>query len=143
MFDFLHRSPPRYPTIHEALTSAGVAAAAKPGVLTVIKQPGSYAGRRVSYFRAFDPTRAAAQAVRVHAFSDLDAHRDLVLGSGHVEREGLVMVNGAHAEEGPTPPRHRADRAVHADDERFVNRNAELALTAAARQADPDALPLP
>lgn len=136
MFDFLHRSASRYPTIREALASAGVPSAADPAALAVLKQQGSYAGRRVDYFRAFDPTRASARAIRVQAFGDLDAHRDLVLGSGHVEREGLVMLNELHTAEGPIPARHRADRAIHADDERFVNRNAELALSAVARQSE-------
>ena len=117
--------------------------AADPAAPAVLKQAGSYAGRRVDYFRAFDPARATAGSIRVHAFGDLDAHRELVLGSGHVEREGLVMVNGQHAVEGPTPARHLADRAIHADDERFVDRNAELAMTAAARQSEPETLPPP
>ena len=141
MFEFLHRSPARYPTIREALASAGVPSAADPAALAVLKQHGSYAGRRVEYFRAFDPAGAQARSIRVQAFGDLDAHAELVLGSGHVEREGLVMLNDRHAAEGPTPFRHRADRAIHADDERFVNRNAELALSAAARQNASEALP--
>lgn len=141
MFGFLHRSPSRYQTIREALASSGVATALDPAALAVLKQPGSYAGRRVNYFRAFDPTRAAARAIRVHTFSDLDTHHDLVLGSGHVERDGLVMLNGQEAAERPTPSRHLADRAIHVDDERFVNRYAELALSAAVRSA-PDTDPL-
>jgi hypothetical protein len=135
MFKFLNRSAPRYPTIREALAKSGVRSAVDPAALTVVKQQGSYAGRHVNYFRAFDPTSAGARTNHIQSFSDLDAHRDLILGSGHVESEGLVMVNGRSELEGATPSRSNADRGIHADDERFVNRNAEL-----ARGADPTRL---
>jgi hypothetical protein len=132
MFHFLHRSATRYPSIREALVAAGVPSAADPAVLSVLKHQGSYVGRHVSYFRAFDPTSPTARAKHIQSYADLDAHAELVLGSGHVEREGLVVVNGRRTAEGQTPSRWKADRAVHADDERFVNRNAELARLAAS-----------
>jgi hypothetical protein len=57
----------------------------------------------------------------VHGFRDLDAHTDLVLRSGHVEREGAVVLTPGHAVARlPVPERQRADRATHADDEQYV-----------------------
>jgi hypothetical protein len=110
----------RHPSIRETLALAGVPSAAQPAGLTVLERMGTYSGRRVNFFRAFDPARATARAIQVHVFRDLDAHEDLVLGSGHVEHEGLVMLDGRPEAEGAAPNRAPADRAVHADDERFV-----------------------
>ena len=111
MFKFLNRSAPRYPTIRQTLATAGVPSAADPAGLTVLERMGSYSGRRVNFFRAFDPTRAEARAIQVHAFRDLDTHQELVLGSGHVEHEGLVMLDGrpeaehiGHRASSPTAP---------------------------------------
>jgi hypothetical protein len=127
MFKFLNRSAARYPTIRQTLARAGVPSAADPVGLTVFERMGSYAGRRVNFFRAFDPARAAARAIPLHAFRDLDAHLDLVLGSGHVEREGLVMLDGRPEAEHAVPTRALADRAAHADDDRFVFRHGSAA----------------
>ncbi|HLZ28768.1 MAG TPA: hypothetical protein VKV73_15745 [Chloroflexota bacterium] len=126
MFSFLNRSAPHYLTIRETLARAGVPSAADPAGLTVLERMGSYSGRRVNFFRAFDPTRAEARALHVQAFRDLDGHQELVLGSGHVEREGLVMLDGRPEAEHATPPRELADRAVHTDDERFVFRHGSV-----------------
>jgi hypothetical protein len=117
----------RYPTIRQTLALAGVPSAAEPAGLTVLERMGTYAGRRVNFFRAFDPARATARAIQIHVFRDLDAHQDLVLGSGHVEHEGLVMLDGRPEAEGATPTRALADRAVHADDDRFVFRHGSTA----------------
>jgi hypothetical protein len=126
MFNFLHRSTVRYPTIRQALADAGVPSAADPAGLTVLERMGSYSGRRVNFFRAFDPT-GAARTLQVQAFRDLDTHQELVLGSGHVEHEGLVMLDGRPGPEHAIPPRELADRAVHTDDERFVFRHGSRA----------------
>ncbi len=88
--------------------------------LGVVQARGSYAGRTVTYIRAFDRARAAERGVDVHAFGDLDAHPDLVLRMGHVEKDGTVVITWrAPAADEATPARERADRAAH-DDERFV-----------------------
>jgi hypothetical protein len=126
MFKFLNRSAARYPTIRQTLADAGVPSAADPAGLTVLERMGSYSGRRVNFFRAFDPTRAAARSLSVQGFRDLDGHQDLVLGSGHVEHEGLVMLDGRPEAEHATPVRALADRADHSDDERFVFRNGSI-----------------
>ena len=89
--------------------------------LGVLESRGSYAGRKVSYIRVFDPARAAERAVDVRAFGDLDGHPDLVLRMGHVEKDGTVVITWRPpAADAATPVRERADRAMHADDERFV-----------------------
>jgi hypothetical protein len=131
MFEFLHRSAPRHPSVREALVASGVPTAANPAAVAVLNHAGSYVGRHVNFFRAFDPSTPAARTSHIQTYADLDGHAELVLGSGHVEREGQVVVYGRQAAEGPTPSRWKADRATHADDERFVNRNAELARLAA------------
>jgi hypothetical protein len=127
MFQFLHRSPPRYPTIRQALAEAGLPSATDSAAIAVLERHGSYSGRRVTFFRAFDPTRAAAGAVPVHAFGDLDAHQDLVLGSGHVEHDGMVVVSSRPEQEHAGLTREPADRSAHADDERFMLWDAEAA----------------
>jgi hypothetical protein len=88
--------------------------------LGVVQSRGSYAGRSVTYFRAYDRARAAERGVDVHAFGDLDAHADLVLRIGHVEKDGAVVITWrAPSPDAATPMRERADRALH-DDERWV-----------------------
>jgi len=131
MVNLFNRSAPRHPSIQEALANSGVRFTTDPAKVAVLKKQGSYAGRQVSYFRAYDPARAAASHIQVRTFGDLDGHPDLIVGSGHVEPQGLVMVNGRPSPEGAIPHRAPADRAVHADDERFVDRRAELARLAA------------
>ena len=103
MFNFLSRSQRHYATIRQALVQAGLSAAGDPTRVAVLEKHGQYAGRRVNFFRAFEP-----------------GHQDLLLGSGHVESEGLVVVNSRPVPEGAAPPRHLANRATHADDERLV-----------------------
>src|SRR5438105_6231773 len=93
VFNFLHRTAPRYPTIRQTLVNAGLLSATDPDALTVLERHGCYSGRRVNFFRAFNPTHAIACAIPVRAFADLDAHRELVLRSGHVEHEGIVVLD--------------------------------------------------
>jgi hypothetical protein len=131
MLNFLNRSVSRYPTIRQTLALAGVPSAAEPAGLTVLERMGTYSGRRVNFFRAFDPKHAAASAIKVLVFRDLDTHQDLVLGSGHVEHEGLVMLDGRPEAEGAAPTRSPADRADHGDDERFVFQHGTGSLVAA------------
>src|SRR5262249_52107617 len=58
----------------------------------VLEQRGSYSGRQVTYFRVFDPVRVAERTRRVQAFIDLDSHPELVLGSGHREQNGAIVL---------------------------------------------------
>ena len=110
MFKLFNRSQRRYPTIREALVQSGLLAAADPNRVAVLEKHGQYSGRRVNFFRAFPR-----------------GHQDLVLGSGHVEREGLVVVDSRQEPEGAAPARELANRATHADDERLVFWDAEKA----------------
>ena len=123
MFRFRRRTRARPPTpaMREALVEGGLLPGMDPATLAVIDRPGLYAGRAVHYFRVFDPVRAAERAIQVRGFGDLDPHPDLVLGSGHVERQGAVVLTRRDvAPSVPTAARARADRATHGDDERFV-----------------------
>lgn len=104
MFSFLHRSGGHFPTIREALIRSGLAEAGDSSRVAVLEQHGRYAGRRVNFFRAFEP-----------------GHENLLLGSGHVEPDGRVVINTVRAlEERTPPPREPANRADHVDDERLV-----------------------
>ena len=126
MFDFLHRSGMRSPSaaIRHALQADGLAAGTDVSELGVVTSRGKYAGRRVTFFRVFDPRQAVSQAVDVftdYAYQDLNAHPDLVLRAGFVEQNGTVVIySRSPALDAAVPVRERADRAAHAGDERFV-----------------------
>ena len=120
-FSFAHRSASRSTAIRQALAQPpfGSPAAAVP--LIVLERPGSYAGRHVTFFRAFDPGRAASAGIHPRGFGDLDGHHDLIAGSGHVEGDGLVVLTARpEQDEAAAPSRQPADRTAHGDDERFV-----------------------
>ena len=122
MFNFFNRPQRRYPTIRQALVQAGLPAAGDPTRVAVLEKHGQYAGRRVNFFSAFEP-----------------GHQDLLLGSGHVERDGLVVVNSLPEPEGEVPARHPANRATHADDERLVFWDADIARSSEATLSTPAA----
>jgi hypothetical protein len=127
-------SRPRAIGLRQALAGDGLAPGVDAATIGVVETRGQYAGRRVTYFRVFDQTRAATQAVNVRAVADLDAHPDLVLGAGHVEQNGaLVFTAPAPATDGPVPARQPADRAVHADDAHLVFWDAAASSTSAAQ----------
>ena len=126
MFDFLRGSGMRSPSaaILRALEADSLPPGTVVSTLGVVQSRGTYSGRKVTYIRVFDPKRAVAQGVDVltqHGYQDLNAHPDLVLRAGFIERDGRVVLYarppGPAAE---APPREPADRAAHADDERFV-----------------------
>jgi hypothetical protein len=75
--------------------SAGRATSADVAGLHVFERRGTYSDRRVTYFRACDPAQLAARAVTVAAYTDLDPYPELVLASGHLERDGAVVLNRA------------------------------------------------
>ncbi|SRR6266508_1355174 len=123
MFGFMRKSGVRSPSaaLRRALESDGLTPGIDASALGVVESRDSYAGRTVTYIRVFDLARAAARGLDVHAFGDLDAQRNLVLRTGHVEKDGTVVITWrAPSLDAETPLRERADRAVHADDERFV-----------------------
>ena len=124
MFGFPRALDPHTPSaaICRVIERDGLpAGVSKASMLRMVESDGRYSGRKVTFVRVFDPMRAAAGAVTVERFDDLDAHQSLVLWSGHVERDGSLAIS--HRTSGmdrPTPARILADRAAHADDERFV-----------------------
>jgi hypothetical protein len=123
MFRLFRRSNSHPPadSIVQALASNGLPQDMDPATLAVVEQRGSYAGRQVRYFRAFDPVRAAERGIQVRQFADLDTHPELVLGSGHLEHDGkLVLSQRDRSPLATTFTRRAADRAAHGDDERFV-----------------------
>jgi hypothetical protein len=122
MFNFFKRSQPRYPTIRQALVEAGLSAAGDSARIALLEKHGQYAGRRVKFFQAFEP-----------------GHQEQSFGSGHVEREGLVVVNSRPQPEGAAPRREPANRADHADDERLVFWDAAVARSSEATLSAPAA----
>jgi hypothetical protein len=121
MFNIFGKSP-RYPTIREALVQAGLTAAVDPAQITLLETRGVYSGRKVNFFRAFEA-----------------AHRGVLVVSGHVEREGAVVVDTWPAAERQVPSRTSADRAAHADDERLVFWDADAARSSEATLSAPAA----
>src|SRR5690348_10623225 len=82
MFDFLRKPGMHSPSafLLRTLERARLPAGTNPAALGVVETEGSYAGHAVTYFRVFDPKRAAARAVNVFTrdtYDDLNAHLDL------------------------------------------------------------------
>lgn len=104
MFNLVDRSAARYTRIRAALVQSGQADAGDFTRVALLENHAQYAGRRVTFFRAFEP-----------------GHQELVVGPGHVESEGLVVVDNLRPrQEGAPPARQAANRAKHADDEHLV-----------------------
>jgi hypothetical protein len=139
-FTFLHRSTSRETAIRQALAQARLGSPAAVLALTALEHPGSYVGRRVTFFRAVDPVRATTAGIRLRAFSDPDAHPHLVVGSGHIETEGRAVITaGREQEDAGAPPREAADRTTHLDDERFVFWDTRAAATSTLALSEPAA----
>lgn len=132
MFDFLHRSGMRTASdgILRSLETAGLPAETDLSALGVVESHGRYAGRKVTYWRAFDPKRAVGQAVDVftgYTYQDLNAHPDLVLREGFAEQDGtVVLYSRSPALDAAVPLREPADRAAHADVDRFIFPNTGM-----------------
>jgi hypothetical protein len=126
MFDFLRSSGMRSPSaaIRRALETDGLPPGTDISALGVVESRGTYSGRKVTYIRIFDPKRAAARAVDVFTkftYLDLNAHLDLVLRAGFVERDGKVVIYARPPEvDAAVPRREPVDRAAHADVDRFI-----------------------
>jgi hypothetical protein len=126
MFDFLRRSGLRSPSaaMRHALEASDLPPGTDISTLGVVEMRGKYSGRTVTFVRVFDPKLAAARAVNVRgrsAYQDLNAHLDLVLRAGIVEQDGTVVLFAQSPDsDAGIPSRAGADRAAHADDERFV-----------------------
>jgi hypothetical protein len=93
MFGFLRRSTPRPLTdaVRNAIEKDGMTPA-NPSQLRMVEVGGRYSDRKVTYFRVFDPNSAAQQTLDVRRYKDFDGFPELVLRSGHVERDGTVVL---------------------------------------------------
>jgi hypothetical protein len=60
-------------------------------LLRMVEERGNYAGRKVTYFRVFDPGNAKWGTSEPKRFNDLNVNR--VIHSGHVERDGAIVLN--------------------------------------------------
>jgi hypothetical protein len=115
MFNIFRKSQPHHPTpaVVRALVSGGLPPGMEPSTLSVVDQHGSYSGRRVNYFRAFDPVRVGERGLPIRKYADLDSHPELVLGSGHIESDGTVVVSIRRDSRvtAAAPARREADRS--------------------------------
>jgi len=104
-----------------ALINEGLPPGMQPSTLSLVEEHGTYSGRRVNYFRVFDPIRVAERGLQIRRFTDLDRHPNLIIGPGHVEGDGSVVLSKQgkpHPAE--TPIRSEANRSAHPDDEQIV-----------------------
>jgi len=60
--------------------------------LQMVESKGRYSNRKVTYFRVFDPTPAAQSSLELGRYQDFDVFSGRVLRSGHVERDGTVVL---------------------------------------------------
>jgi hypothetical protein len=71
--------------------------AARAGGLRMLTERGTYVDQAVTYFLVFDPTSVVRDRVEPRRYTDLDPR--LILHSGHIERDGAVVLNWQ-----PSPP---------------------------------------
>lgn len=60
--------------------------------LRMIERRGNYSGRPVTYFRVFNPVTVQAAGITARGYADLDPVTDLY--TGHIERDGVIVLNG-------------------------------------------------
>lgn len=124
MFGLFARTSPRSLTdaIRQAIQRDGhTAADLDPARLQMVESSGRYSDRKVTYFRIFDPASATQRALDIRRYQDLDAFLGLVVRSGHVERDGTVVLTRPVVVRVPsTAPRTQADRTLHADDAHII-----------------------
>lgn len=123
MLNLFRKSQSREPTaaLCQALVSEGLPPGMDPATLRVALQRGSYSGRSVRYFRVFDAVRVSERALKVRSYADLESYPDLVLGSGHFEADGAVVLSKRDRPQTTVPAvRSKADRSAHGEDEEFV-----------------------
>lgn len=128
MFGFMRKSGVRSPStaMQKALEKGGLPRGTDAATLGVLESRGNYAGRKVTYIRVFDTARAAAHDLPINSYGDLDPYRNLILRTGHVEKDGAVVITWrAPPADATAPTRGQADRTQHADDEKFVFTSGE------------------
>ena len=138
MFSFFRKgpSPASSLAIEQALVKQGLPFGMSVNRLRVLTRQGNYSGRSVRYFRAYDADQAAQGGLNPRTFDELDAHPDLIIGSGHVERDGgVALIRREPSTLAPSPTRASADRLGHADDAHLVFPVAAGNLEAGATRA--------
>jgi erythromycin esterase-like protein len=61
--------------------------------LRMVNRRGQYADRSVTFFRVIDPEAVRLAGLDLRRFADLDAHQALQLHTGHIERDGQIVLN--------------------------------------------------
>jgi hypothetical protein len=116
MFGFLRRPAPRplSDAIRGAMEKDGLTpSVSNPSLLRMVEVGGRYSDRKVTYFRIFDPTTAAQRTLEIRRYKDFDVFPALVLRSGHVERDGkVVLTRPVGSRPAETASRTRAGRIV-------------------------------
>jgi hypothetical protein len=124
MFGLFRRPAPRPLTdaIRVAMEKDGLTApVSDPSQLRMVESRGRYSDRKVTYFRVYDPTSAAQRSMNIERYQDFDVFPGLVLRSGHVENDGVViLVKPVIVLPGSAPSRTNADRTQHSDDAHIV-----------------------
>lgn len=116
MFDFMRRPGARPLThaISRAISSDGhTASTTDLTSLQMVESNGRYSDRKVTYFRVFDPASAAQRSLDIKQYKDFDAFQGLIVRSGHVEKDGTVILTRPVVVRAADPEvRTRAGRAV-------------------------------
>lgn len=124
MFGLFRRTAPRPLTdaIRQAIQRDGhTPATLDPAQLRMVESSGRYSDRKVTYFRVFDPSSTAQRSLDIRRYQDFDVFLGLVVRSGHVERDGTVILTKPVVVRVPsTPPRTQADRTLHTGDAHIV-----------------------
>lgn len=138
MFGLFRRSAPRplSEAIRDAIEKDGMTpVTSDPSQLRMVESGGRYSDRKVTYFRVFVPVLAAQQSLDVRLFNDLDRHQGLIVRSGHVERDGTIVLTRPVVVRGADGlNRAQADRAMHADDAHIVRGETGASANAHAAQ---------
>src|SRR5215211_1562897 len=95
MFGFRRRRAPRPLTdaIRRAIENDGMMpSVGNPAQLQMVESAGRYSDRKVTYFRIFDPASAAHSVLALRRYQDYGVFTSRVLRSGHVERDGTVVL---------------------------------------------------
>lgn len=124
MFGLFRRPAPRPLTdaVRSAIERDGMTApVSNPSQLRMVESRGRYSDRKVTYFRVFDPTSTAQRSMEIQRYQDFDVFPGLILRSGHIEHDGVVVLTRpVIVRPADTPSRTHADRTLHADDAHIV-----------------------
>ena len=118
MFGFIRKPGARSPStaIRRAIEADGLPLGVdRPSALAVVERRGHYQRRPVTHIRIFEPAWAQALGVDVQLFDDLDAHPSLILKSGHIERDGEVVITARASESETMPQTSSADDRANCD----------------------------